>query len=135
MEKPAIPTVSPEEMADFKKSRQRIVENAVVKVLKNQEFQKIFGDKSEDVLRSGLNFTAETLESIMAVSLPEIITQQLSWGNDYLPGIGIPAEMVLHNFEFFAESMQEILPGESHPALAVWMQMVIEKQRDFAKPA
>lgn len=131
MEKEITPIVSPEELAVFKKMRQQIVASAVARILKTTEFQSAMGEKSEEILLSGMTFTAQTLESIMAVSLPDIVHQQLAWGNDYLPRMGISSKMVLRNFEIFAEAMEELIPHDTHPGLAAWMQKVIAKQREF----
>jgi len=124
-----LPTVSPDVIKAFGKNRFALVQKAVAKILEYQDWQSILGPKAEDILTSGMSFTAETMEAIMAMSSPEIIDQQVSWGKDYLTGVGITADMVLKNMEILAEVTTETFPEDKYAGLANWMKIMIAKQR------
>jgi hypothetical protein len=126
-----ISAVSPDELQALKKSRKSIIEGTVARMLADPDFLKIFGDQSEEKALSGITFTAETFETIMGIGAPDMVGQQLSWGKDYLPSVGISVEMVLRNFELFSEVMQEKLPSTQYPGLANWMHFIISKQREI----
>lgn len=125
-----ISAVSPEELAAFRKERQAILDKAVAVILQNKECQEVLGPNAHEIISSGMSFTAHTIESIMTVAVPEMVSQQLAWGNEYLPGVGISPEMILHNFEILALTTQEILPPEDYPALTKWMRLLVEKQKE-----
>ncbi len=124
-----LPTVSPDVIKAFGKNRFALVQKAVAKILDYQDWQSVLGPRAEDILTSGMSFTAETMEAIMAMSSPEIIDQQVSWGKDYLTGVGITADMVLKNMEILAEVTTETFPEDKYAGLANWMKIMIAKQR------
>ena len=130
-----LPTVSPDVIKAFGKKRYALVQKAVAKILDYQDWQPILGPNAEDILTSGMSFTAETMEAIMAMSSPAIIDQQVSWGKDYLTGVGITADMVLKNMEILAEVTAETFPENTYPGLVNWMQIMIEKQRKALEKA
>ena len=129
MESKPLPLVPPETLLVYKNKRPMLVQQAVAQILKYQDWQTILGPNAEDILTSGMSFTAETLESIMAVSTPAIIDQQVSWGKDYLTGVGIAPQMVLKNLEILADVLNDTLPRTEYPELSEWMQMMIDQQR------
>ena len=126
---PVIPTLSSQDLAAFQQTRQMMIDQVVNAILQKGEFQKIYGDRSREIVLSGMTFTARTLEAIMTVSSLDMITQQLIWAKGYLTGQGISLETILHNFELFADVIRETLPPEKYPALTAWMQLLISEQQ------
>lgn len=124
--------VTTEEISEFNRLQNTIIENAVEKILKVHKPDHLDGNIKE-TMQSGMRFTVETLASIMSVSIPEMIDQQLLWGKDYLPTVGISIDMVLRNFEIIAEATGELMPKKDYPGIYAWLEMVIAKQREMIK--
>ena len=121
-----------EEIDEFKKRQNGIIDKAVEKIMQTHNLEHL-GEKARDTMQSGMKFTVETLASIMSVSLPEMVDQQLSWGNDYLPTVGITPEMVLKNFEIITEVTEELIDKQNYPGVFAWLELVIKKQREMIK--
>lgn len=122
--------LSIEEIDEFKKHHNVIIDKTVDKIMQVHNLDHM-GEKARDTMRSGMKFTVETLASIMSVALPDMVDQQLSWGNDYLPTVGVTPEMVLKNFEIIAETTGEILSKKDFPGVFAWLELVIKKQREM----
>ncbi|HSM26123.1 MAG TPA: hypothetical protein VK856_14760 [Anaerolineaceae bacterium] len=121
-----------EEIDEFKKHQNAIIDKAVDKIMQVHNLEHL-GEKARDTMQSGMKFTVETLASIMTVSLPEMIDQQLSWGNDYLPSVGITPQMILTNFEIIKEATGELIANQDYPGVFSWLDLVIKKQREMIK--
>lgn len=128
----SLPKVPPEELAEFNKQQPNIIEKSVEKILKVHNLDK-FGDKAKDTMQSGMKFTVETLASIMSVSIPNMVDQQLSWGKDYLPTVGISTAMVLRNFEIIKEATKELMSENDNPEIFAWLEFIITKQREISE--
>jgi hypothetical protein len=74
-----LPAVTPEELTAYKKAMPAIIHQTAARILKELDYNALFGKKAEETVLSGIKFTARTFESIMAVTTPSIIDQQLAW--------------------------------------------------------
>lgn len=124
--------VTSEEIAEFNKNQDNIINRAVEKIFEIHNLDH-FGEKSKDTMQSGMQFTIQTLSSIMSVAIPEMIEQQLAWGKDYLPTVGISTDMVLKNFELIREATAEFLSENKFPGIFTWLDFVISKQQEITK--
>ena len=124
-----IPNISSVEIAAFKAKKNLIVEQTYKKVLSIFDFENLLGKNYEELVRNGIINSAKTFETVMTVSFPELMDQQLTWGKEYFPNIGIPSEIVLKELEILAEETEKLLPGAKYPGLSSWMQMMIKMQR------
>lgn len=123
---PQMRAPSQEDIAEFRRAGPSLVEETLSDILANTKAREILGDGAEDVLRSGLTFMVKTLDGIMISTSVTLLRQQLEWGLTYLATQGVPAGMVLKNFQIFEAVLNRSFPDR--PILLEWGQLMTAEQ-------
>lgn len=121
--------VSPESLAAFDKIRSEVEEEVVVLCMAEDEPQQYMGPNAESMIRVGLGFVSKMLRTTMNFAADEIMTDEVEWGKTRLPEYGVPAPMILRNFERYTKVLLEGLPQPAVDEIRPYVESMIAKQR------
>ncbi len=115
-------------MADYRRHKRKIIEFVVAEALKNPADVAHHGVEAERIVTAGLEFTADTIETVMQVGDPALFEFQLSWAQDRLPHDGVSPAFVLARFRQFASGVALFLAPEHAQEVNPWIEHLIQGQ-------
>jgi len=123
--------ISPQALAAFKKHRLNIIQMVVTRSMKNMDEVPQHGDKTEELLTTGLDFTTQALEVSMQLGNIDIFEIQLQWALDRLPHVGVQPQHLLSLFKILAEVIQSILPAQVTREVYPFVTWLINRENEL----
>ena len=103
-------TITAEARTAFQANQRRINDRFVQKMLEETPLAEQLGDSAEKVLRAGAEFLTSSLEAVIIVNQPVLLSHQLTWAKDRLPQDGINLPQLQTNLGIYKIVLAEILP-------------------------
>ena len=125
--------ISSESMGAYKKEVQNIVKETVGRALEFKEECEQHGDKAEQLIAMGLQFTTNMLEAIMASGNVALMEDQLSWAMDRLPHDGVAHKHMIHRLEILSEVANEKLPADNSAEIVPYIKHMVARSEELSK--
>jgi hypothetical protein len=127
------PNVSAAAQTAFKKNHVRIIDGVVEKLLAEPGQFDQLGDRAEDTLRSGFEFTSSSLEACMLINDAALLVDQLRWSKDRLPHDGISMKRMAENLRVYCEVINQLLPASYAAEIVNLVQQMVAAQAEIMK--
>ena len=129
-EEPSGP-VSDAALAAFRKEKKTIIQEVTTRSLRQRDEVAHHGEKAEQLIRSGIEFTTRMLEAAMVMGEVALLEDQLAWAMERLPHDGVSPEYVLNRFCTYREVVEEHLPAAHSSEIIRFLEWMITRQREL----
>lgn len=129
------PNISQDAQQAFRKNKTQIIDTLIANLLEKPGAFDHLGDQAEQVLRSGFEFTVNTLDACMQVNDISLLADQLNWAEDRLPHDGISMERMKMNLDSFCLVISEIIPSPLDNEIIGLVQTMIKPQDESSGAA
>ncbi|WP_322488774.1 cobalamin B12-binding domain-containing protein [Chloroflexus sp.] len=106
------PNHSAETLPVLRARRRQIIDRATELALQHPTDTLTLGERAPEVIRAGYEFVTRMFETALAAGRPELLDEQILWGNERQPHDGVLPEHMLHRFEIYDAVLQQFLPAE-----------------------
>ena len=131
LNKRVIPGISKEALTEFQESSSLIIRETVIRSLKREDEIVQHGDRAEELLTKGLEFTAQMLEAAMSLGELPLLEDELLWAKDRLPHDGVKMEHVLVRLKIYRELIKESLQEEHTKEITPYLDWMIKRQEEL----
>jgi len=119
--------VSENAMNAYKNALPAITTKAVKKSMQNKDETEQHGKDAENLLKSGFDFTAQMLESVMQVGDVALLEDQLLWAQSHLVHEKVMPVHILHRFQIYAQVVQEEMDEKYSDEIMPYLNWMIKK--------
>lgn len=123
--------VSSETIAVFQRSSQKIINQVVELSLEREDDVVQHGEKAEEIIKAGIEFTTKMLESAMAMGEVLLLEDELQWAKDRLPHDKVNMEHVLERFKIYRDVVDELLPEDNAIEVNSYLNWMIQRQKEI----
>ena len=117
----ALSPASSETLAMLNNNRDAIIAETLKRSMQHNDEVAQHAEQGPQLIRSGLTFSMQAIETAMQMGNVDILRFQIPWGRDRLIHDGVQPGHVLHRFEILRQVGAELLPP---PAAQEWLQYV-----------
>lgn len=125
------PSRSAEALPALRARHRQIIERATELALQHPTDTLTLGECAPEVIRAGYEFVTRMLEAALAAGRPELLDEQILWGNERQPHDGVLPEHMLHRFEIYDAVLQQLLPAEIAAIVREYTGRMIALQRSL----
>lgn len=123
--------VSPEAVEAFKKEQQNIINDAVAVSMKFKEDVEHHGEQAEQLIGTGLMFTAKMLEAILPTGQTVLLDDQLKWAVERLPHDGVQTTQIIKRLNYFSEALSKRIPPRLSEEIIPYIDYMIKRMEEI----
>lgn len=109
----------------------QFIDRATTLALQHQDELQLLGAQAPTIIAAGYEFVTRTLEAALATGQPELLDEQIRWGNERQLYDGVMPEHILHRLEIYDAVVRELLPAEVVEIVTVYTERMIALQRSL----
>ncbi|WP_322513217.1 cobalamin B12-binding domain-containing protein [Chloroflexus sp.] len=110
--------------------RRQIIDRATELALQHQTALAL-GNRALEVIRAGYEFVTRMLEAALAAERPELLDEQIVWGNERQPHDGVLPEHMLRRLEIYDAVIRQCLPTDIAAVVGEYTSRMIALQRSL----
>ncbi len=115
----------------FQQARRQIIQYATARSLERDNEVAPLGNRAEQIIAAGFEFTTRMLETAMALQNTTLLEEQLAWGNQRQPHDGVTPAHLLSRFMLYAEAVSAMLPTDHAAAVNQYVHWMIARQQEI----
>ncbi|WP_298819764.1 cobalamin B12-binding domain-containing protein [Chloroflexus sp.] len=117
---------SEEAFAALRAHRRQIINRATDLALQHSP-----EERDPNIVTAGYEFVTRMLEAALAVERPELLDEQILWGNERQPRDGVLPEQILRRLEIYDSVIRQLLPAEIATIVGAYTNRMVALQRSL----
>ena len=127
------PAISDNTLHIFR-DKKTLIEAAVVeRSLKDKSDIEQHGKEAQELIRSGIHFTTEILESAMSTGEMALLKDQVEWSQDRLVQDLVLPSHIIRRFNYYMDALSTYLPEEPASEILPYLQWMIQGFKNSVK--
>ena len=117
----------------FRDHKAQIEAAVVERSLKDKFDIEQHGKEAEALIKSGIHFTTEILESAMVSGEMALLKDQIDWSQDRLPHDLVQTIHIINRFNYYMDAISSFLPQENAHEILPYFQWMIQTFKNSVK--
>jgi len=126
-------TSNPNAMRACESHAESNIQAAVQNVMEFEIDTAYHGDKAENLMIIGFEFTSRMLEAMMAVGDISLLEDQFQWARERLCHEGVLPEHILHLFDVYRQAAKQHLPASVYAEVEPYLDWMLNRQQEITQ--
>lgn len=122
---------SNEALAALRTRRRQIIDRATELALQHHTANQALDEHTAAIITAGYEFVTRMLEAALAVERPELLDEQILWGNQRQPHDGVLPEQMLRRLEIYDAVIRLLLPADLATLVGEYTNRMVALQRSL----